>query len=217
MQGQTRSSAVAMTALAMILSVGLTAACGGDDGGGPEDQFIGRWFYEPPDAAVAGSTGFTLACTDPIFGSVDLFPSSAPTPFLIFPSFNFEHGELASLVDTAGNCNILNYDVKGNSATVPNPDPYLKDTADPTPACLFQFNLSDATGYPIAAFAIISPGPSWTFKMLPDRTPGGARRAQLIGSATAHLIADNGTPAGAISTPDCTYAGSDTFYRLTQP
>ncbi len=215
MQGQTRTSAVAMTALAVVLSAGLAAACGGDGGGGPEDQFIGRWFYEPPDATALGSTGFTMTCTDPIFSAV--FPASTPTPFLIFQSLNFEHGELTSLVDTSGNCNILNYNVKGNSATVPNPDPYLKDTADPTPACLFQFNLSDTNGYPVAAFAIVSPGPSWTFKMLPDKTAGGARRAQLVGSATAHLIADNGTPTGAISTPDCTYAGSDTFFRLTQP
>jgi hypothetical protein len=215
MQGQTRSSAVAMTALAVVLSAGLAAACGGDGGGGPEDQFIGRWFYEPPDATMPGSTGFTMTCTDPIFTTV--FPASSPTPFLIFQSLNFEHGELASLVDTSGNCNILDYNVKGNSATVPNPDPYLKDTSDPTPACLFQFNLSDSTGNPVAAFAIISPGPSWTFKMLPDKTAGGARRAQLVGSATAHLIADNGTATGAISTPDCTYAGSDTFFRLTQP
>lgn len=217
MQGQTRSSAVAMAALAMVLSGGLEAACGGGDGGGPEDQFIGRWFYEPPDATVLGSTGFTMSCTDPIFGDAMLFPASTPTPFLIFQSMNFEHGELTSLVDTAGNCNILDYNVMGNSATVPNPDPYLKGTADPTAACLFQFNLSDMNGYPIAAFAVISPGPSWTFKMLPDKTSGGARRAQLVGSATAHLIADNGTPTGAVSNPDCTYAGSDTFSRITQP
>jgi len=215
MQGQTRSSVVAMAALAMVLSVGLAAACGGGDGGGPEDQFIGRWFYEPPDATVQGSTGFTMTCTDPIFSSV--FPASTPTPFLIFPSLNFEHGELTSLVDTAGNCNILSYNVMGNSATVPNPDPYLKDTTDPTPACLYQFNLFDTNGYPIAALALISPSSSWTLKMLPDKTAGGARRAQLIGSATAHLIADNGTAAGAVSAPDCTYAGSDTFWRLTQP
>ena len=97
---------------------------------------------------------------------------------------NFEHGELTSLVDTAGNCNILNYDVMGNSATVPNPDPYLKGTADPTPACLFQFNLSDTAGNPIAAFAVVTPGPSWTFKLLPDKTAGGRAPAQLVGSAT---------------------------------
>jgi hypothetical protein len=215
MQGQPRSSVVAMAALAIVLSAGVAGACGGDSGGGPEDQFIGRWFYEPPDATVLGSTGFTLTCTDPIFSTV--FPASTPTPFLIFQSMNFEHGELTSLVDTAGNCNILNYDVKGNSATVPNPDPYLKGTADATPACLFQFNLADVNNNPIAAFAIITPGPSWTFKMLPDKTAGGARRAQLVGSAAAHLIADNGTAAGAISSPDCTYAGMDTFSRITQP
>jgi hypothetical protein len=215
MQGQTRSSVVAMAALAMVLSAGLAAACGGDGGGGPEDQFIGRWFYEPPDANVVGSTGFTITCTDPIFSTV--FPASTPTPFLIFPSMNFEHGELTSLVDTSGNCNVLNYNVMGNSATVPNPDPYLKGMQDTTPACGFPFNLADNAGNPIAALAIISPGPSWTFKMLPDKTAGGARRAQLVGSATARLLADDGSPTGAISTPDCTYAGMDTFWRLTQP
>ena len=113
MQGQTRSSAVAVAALAMVLSAGLAAACGGDGGGGPEDQFIGRWFYEPPDATVPGSTGFTMTCTDPIFSAV--FPASTPTPFLIFRSLNFEHGELTVLVDTSGNCNILNYNVWGTA------------------------------------------------------------------------------------------------------
>ena len=68
----------------------------------------------------------------------------------------------------------------GNSATVPNPDPYLKDTADPTPACVYQFNLPDTNGYPIAA-SLISPASSWTFKMLPDKTP--AARAGRSSSA----------------------------------
>jgi hypothetical protein len=208
MQSQTRSSVVAVTMLTLVLSA---AGCGGGDGGGPEDQFLGRWFYEAPDPTTIGSTGFTLTCTDPIFGQV--FPASAMTPFLIFSSMNFEHGELADLVDTAGNCNILNYDVKGNSATVPNPDPY----ADDKPACLFQFNLQDTNGYPIQSFAVISPSSSWTFKLLPDKTAGGARRAQLVGSASAHLLADDGSATGAISNPDCTFAGQDTFFRLTQP
>jgi len=210
MQSQTRSSVVAVTMLTLVLSA---AGCGGGDGGGPEDQFLGRWFYEAPDPTAIGSTGFTLTCTDPIFSQV--FPASAMTPFLIFSSMNFEHGELADLVDTAGNCNILNYDVKGNSATVPNPDPYVgKDAA---PDCLFQFNLQDTNGYPIAAFAVIKPSSSWTFKLLPDKTAGGARRAQLVGSAAAHLLADDGSATGAISSPDCTYGGQDTFFRLTQP
>ena len=215
MQGQARSIAVAMTALTLVLSVGLAAGCGGDSGGGPEDQFIGRWFYEAPDSTMIGSSGFTMTCTDPIFGTV--FPASSMTPFLIFPSLNFEHGELTALVDTSGNCNLLSYDVKGNSATVANPDPYLKGTSNATASCLYQFNLSDTAGNPISAFAVISPGPSWTFKMLPEKTAGGGRRAQLIGSATAHLLADDGSPTGAVSTPDCTYAGMDTFFRLTQP
>lgn len=217
MKGQTRSNAVAMTALALVLSGGLAAGCGGDSGGGPEDAFLGRWFYEPPDPTTFGSTGFTMTCTDTIFSSP--FPASNPSPFLIFSSVNFEHGELTTLTDTSGICNLLNYNVKGDSATVPDPDPYLKGTAnatDPT-SCLYQFNLADAQGYPIAALAVISPTSSWTFKLLPDKTAGGAHRAQLVGSATAHLLADNGTAAGAVSNPDCTYAGSDTFFRLTQP
>ena len=216
MQRQTRSSAVAMTALALVLSGGFAAGCGGDSGNA-EDGFVGRWFYEAPDPTAFGSTGFTLTCTDPIFGTV--FPASSPTQFLIFSTLNFEHGELTDLTDTAGNCNLLNYDIKGNSATVPNPDPYLKGTAnatDPT-ACVYPFNLADATGNPIAAFAVITPSSSWTFKLLPDKTAGGARRGQLSGSATAHLLADDGSATGAISNPDCTYSGMDTFFRLTQP
>ena len=210
MQSQTRSTVVAVTMLTLVLSA---VGCGGGDGGGPEDQFLGRWFYEAPDPTTIGSTGFTMSCTDPIFGQV--FPATAMTPFLIFSSMNFEHGELTDLVDTAGNCNILSYDVKGNSATVPNPDP--NTTPPDAPACLFQFNLRDTNGYPISSFAVISPSSSWTFKLLPDKTAGGARRAQLVGSATAHLLADDGSTTGAISNPDCTYAGQDTFFRLTQP
>ena len=75
-----------------------------------------------------------MTCTDPIFSTV--FPASTPTPFLIFASLNFEHGELTDLAETSGNCNLLNYDMMGNSATVPNPDPYLKGTRTRRrPAC----------------------------------------------------------------------------------
>ena len=215
MQGQARSNAAAVTMLALVLSGGLAVGCGGGDGGSAADQFIGRWFYEPPDPTVLGSTGFTLTCTDPIFSTV--FPASAMTPFLIFSGMTFEHGELTDLVDTAGICNFLSWDVNGNSATVPNPDPHLKGEQDATPFCVYQFNLADTAGNPVAAAILLKPTDSWTFQMLPDRTEGGARRAQLVGSAAATLFADNGTATGAMSTPDCTYAGKDTFYRLTQP
>jgi hypothetical protein len=208
MQSQTRAAAIA--ALALVLSGGLAAGCGGDSGSA-EDQFLGRWFYEPPDPQSLGSTGFTMSCTDPIF--MPVFPSGSMTQFLVFPSLTFEHGELTDLVETSGNCPIIDYEIKGNTAVPPNPDPYIDDA----PACLVQFNLSDTAGNPVAAAAVLSPSASWTFKLLPDKTASGARRAQLIGSASAHLIADNGTAAGAVSNPDCTYAGSDTFFRVTQP
>ena len=49
MKGLTRSRAATVAALALVLSVGMAAGCGGDGGGGPEDAFIGHWFYEPPE------------------------------------------------------------------------------------------------------------------------------------------------------------------------
>jgi hypothetical protein len=53
----------------------------------------------------------------------------------------------------------------------------------------------------------------WSFQLLDQKTPEGAPQARLVGSAAGHILVEDGTE----STPDCTYAGMDTFFRLTQP
>lgn len=204
MKSRIRSRAATIAALSLVLSVGMVG-CGGDgDSGGPQDNFIGIWFAEDVTA-----TGFTLTCTDTTFGPV--FP--AGSQFQIFGSLQFEHGELTDLAETSGNCNLLNYDISGNSATVASPDPYISDTA----GCVNQFALFDANGYPIPTFAVLTPDASWSVKLLSDKTEGGGDRLQLTGTGSVHLLVDDGTPTGIVSNPDCSYSGMDTFFRLTRP
>jgi hypothetical protein len=205
MKSETRSRAAAVAALTLALSGGLAAGCGGNsDSGGPWDAFVGRWFQLSPDPADPFATGFTLTCTDPVF-------TSLTGPTLIWGSLVFEHGTLTDLAETSGNCSPLNYDINGKTATVPRPDPYIADD----PGCVIPFTLADATGLPLQAFFILTPGDgaSWSFQLLDNPTPEGAPQARLVGSAAAHIIVENGTE----STPDCTYAGMDTYFRLTQP
>jgi hypothetical protein len=205
MRSETRSRAAAVAALTLALSGGMVAGCGGDSGGGPQDAFVGRWFQLAPDpTSDPFGTGFTLTCTDPVFAGLG-------GPILIWGSLIFEHGVLTHLAETSGNCSPLNYDINGKTATVPNPDPYL----DAEPGCVIPFSLADAAGLPLDAFFILTPGAgaAWSFQLLDTKTPGGAPQGRLVGSATAHIIVEDGTE----STPDCTYAGMDTFFRLTQP
>jgi hypothetical protein len=205
MKSETRSRAAAVAALTLALSGGLVAGCGGDsEGGGPEDAFIGRWFQLAPDpTSDPFGTGFTLTCNDPLF-------SGLGGQILIWGSLVFEHGVLTDLAETSGNCSPLNYDINGNIATVPNPDPYLESD----PGCVIPFSVMGAAGL-VDAFFILTPGAgaAWSFQLLDTKTPGGAPQARLVGSASAHIIVADGTE----SSPDCTYAGMDTFFRLTQP
>ena len=210
MKSLTRSRAATVSALALVLSVGMAAGCGGSDSSaGPEDAFIGYWFAE------STTTGFTLTCADSRFTGT--FP--AGNQFPIFGALKFEHGELTDLAETSGSCNLLNYDIKGDSATVVNPDPYLTGT-DTTASCLYSFSVVDqATGTPLGAAVLPPPDVSWTAKRLSTKTPTGADRLQLAGTATARVAIDDGTGSGnaIVSTPDCTYGGMDTFFRLTRP
>jgi len=209
MKSLTRSRAATTAALSLVLSLGMTAGCGGGgDGGGPWDNFVGIWFNE------ATTTGFTMTCTDANFSQV--FPSTN-NQFEIFGSLQFEHGELTDLAETSGNCNLLNYNIKGNSATVANPDPYLEAPNDEA-GCLVQFAVGDGAGGSLPAFALLTPDASWTVKLLSDKTAGGGDRLQLVGTATADMLIDDGSANGITTgaTP-CTYGGMDTFFRLTRP
>jgi hypothetical protein len=203
MQSQTRSHAVAVAALALGLSGGVAAGCGGSSGR-PADNFIGHWLNE------ATTTGFTMTCSDPVFAP--LFPAGM-NDFPIFSTLTFEHGELTDLAETSGSCNLFNYNIKGNTATVANPDPYLNDT----PGCLFHFLVADQNGYPLDAFVVLTPDASWMAKLLPDKTEKGADRLQLIGTASADILVDDGSTQGVQTATPCTYGGMDTFFRLTRP
>jgi hypothetical protein len=208
MKSLNRSRAALVATLSLAVAVGMTAGCGGDgDGGGPQDAFIGHWFNE------SSSTGFSITCTDPALAS--LFPAG-PNPFEIFGSLSFEHGELTDLAETSGNCNLLNYDVNGTEAKVVNPDPYLKGEPDDTAGCVVQFSVATNSGY-FPAFVLLTPDTNWTAKLLSEKTAGGGDRLQLSGNAVATVLIDDGSAMGIVSTPDCSYAGTDTFFRLTRP
>jgi hypothetical protein len=208
MKSLTRSRAATLSALSLVLSVGMAAGCGGDDSsGGPEDAFVGYWFGETT------TTGFTMTCTDPNF--TPLFPAGN-NQFPIFGTLKFEHGELTDLAETSGSCNLLNYDIKGDTATIASPDPYLTGT-DTAASCIYRFTVADNAGYPLSAAVLLTPNVTWAAKRLSDKTANGADRLQLAGTATAKIAVDDGTGNAIVSTPDCTYGGMDTFFRLTRP
>jgi hypothetical protein len=205
-----RSRAATVAALSLVLSVGMTVGCGGDSGGGPQDKFIGLWFNEAVD-----TTGFTMSCTDARLTSV--FPATG-AQFEIFGSLLFEHGELTDLAETSGNCNLLSYNIKGDTATVVDPDPYVDlDPPDNAAGCVVQFGIPTTSGSVLSAAALIAPTASWSAKLLSEKTAGGGDRLELSGTATATVFVDDGSAAGILSTPDCSYGGSDTFFRLTRP
>ena len=210
MNSPSRSRAAA--ALVLALSGGLAAGCGGSSSStkvGPKDVFIGRWFQESPNPSDPTATGYTLTCNDPNF-------SGLSGVALIWGSLVFEHGTLTDLAETSGNCSPLNYDIMGKTATVPNPDPYLMSA----PGCVIPFTLTDqATGTALSAFLILTPGEgaNWSFMLLDTKSPGGAPQGRLAGSAVGHIIAQDGAGGIVESSPDCTYSGMDTYFRLTQP
>jgi hypothetical protein len=208
MKSLTRSRAATMSALALVLSAGAAAGCGGDDSGGPADAFVGYWFAE------SATTGFTVTCTDAVFGPVY---SPGNNQLQVFGLLKFEHGELTDLAETSGNCNLLNYDIKGDTATIVSPDPYAPTAT--AASCLAALPLFDNQGNQIPADIRLTPDASWAVKRLPDKTAAGADRIQLAGTASARLRADDGTGTGnaVVSNPECTYGGMDTFFRLTRP
>jgi hypothetical protein len=206
-----RSGGTLALALALAVGGGLVGCGSSSDSGGPEDAFIGRWIQEPPNAT--SGTGFTLTCTDPMFAT------DFTGPLLIWDNLTFEKGVLTGLTETGGGCSILNWNLSsdGKSAGVANPDPYIGDA----PACIieFTFGIDPVTGAPIPAALVIEPPatPGWSFTLLDEKSPVGAPQGSLVGSAPALILVDNNTPTGIVSTPPCTYAGMDKYFRLTQP
>src|SRR5262245_26097305 len=160
MTSQIRSTAATVTALALAVSTGLVAGCGGDSN--PTGAYLGTWFQVSPDPTMPGATGFTLSCADPLFSFLAPAPPAAPRQFMVWPSLTFEHGALTDLVETSGNCSSLNYNIKGNTATVPNPDPYFDDD----PGCGFPLNVTDqTTGLALRSAFILFPNDGWTFTL----------------------------------------------------
>ncbi|HMF44452.1 MAG TPA: hypothetical protein VKQ32_27450 [Polyangia bacterium] len=208
MNSHSRSRAVASAALVLALSGGLAAGCGGSSSGGPEDAFIGRWFQQSPNPADPTATGFNLTCTDPAW-------TSLTQPIQFWTELQFEHGTLTTLAETGPGCPGINYTIKGKAATVPHPDPYT----GMDPGCVIQFTNTDASGNSFPAFLVITPGDAanWSFMLLDTKSSGGAPQGRLAGSATGHIITVDATNTVIMSNPDCTYAGMDTYYRLTQP
>jgi hypothetical protein len=204
-------SAFAMLALAVACTTG--ASCGSDgDSGGPADAFLGRWIksFDEPIAGEPDATGFTISCTDPNF---TFFTGS----LLVWNSIAFEHGVVTDLVESSGNCPLLNWDIdsSGKAATVPNPDPVI----DEVPECILELEYEDTAGNILPALMWIHPGADLKFSLLGTKNSIGAPKAQLQGSAQvdmARLDATNMRFDTAVATP-CTYAGTDTYFRFTQP
>jgi hypothetical protein len=209
MNSQARSHAATMTALMLVLAGGVAAAaagCGGGSGNA-ESAFIGRWLQVSPDPNMP-TTGFSLTCGDAYFDSLG-------GAQLIWPEMDFEHGTLTDLAETSGNCPVLNYDVNGKTATVPAPDPYT--TGDP--GCVISFTFQDpTTNAAQQAIFILTPGAgaAWSFMLL-DKVAGEPPQGRLVGSASVHLATRLASGTIRESNPDCTYAGMDTYFRLTQP
>jgi hypothetical protein len=212
MNSHSRSRAVAVAAFVLALSGGVVAGCGGGSGsGGPEDAFEGRWFQESPNPQDPLATGFQLTCTDANF-------TGYSQPIQFWQELLFEHGTLTTLTETGPGCPGINYTVKGKAATVPHPDPYT----GMDPGCVIQFTYTDASGANLPAGLIIRPGDAanWSFMLLDTKSPtGGAPQGRLAGSAAGHIVVldATGSTIQLESSPDCTFAGMDTYFRLTQP
>jgi hypothetical protein len=208
-------------ALALAAVCGLGAGCGGSDGGGPTDAFVGRWLkaVDIPSVSDPSASGFGLTCTDPNF--VDFTLSS----FLVWNQMIFEHGVTSDLIETSGNCNSLSWNIDSSrkAATVPNPDPVLPvdpETGEMIPSgCIVELSYEDATGMILPAVMQILPptGDNWKFTLLGTKNAAGAQQAQLIGSAPVDMALLNAQNMVISTATPCTYAGMDTFFRLTQP
>jgi hypothetical protein len=183
---------------------GSAAGCGGD--GQASDSFAGLWLKELEPAA----SGFGLVCSDPNFADYNI-PS-----LLIWGSVEFERGVATDLVEVSGNCPTLNWDINGKAAIVPDPDPVIAEA----PACGFEISWQDATGFLLPGLVIISPQPdNWEFRLLGTKNAAGAPLAELNGAADVDILLLDETGSTIVSrpSPPCSYAGSDRFFRLTQP
>jgi hypothetical protein len=201
-----------MLALAAAGSTGASCGGDGDGGGGPADAFLGTWIksFDEPIAGEPDATGFTITCANANFTVLN-------GPRLVFPSIAFEHGVVTDLVETSGNCPLLNWDIDGSgkAATVPNPDPVIAEI----PECIAELEYEDTAGNVLPALMWLHPGSDLKFSLLGTENSLGAPKAQLQGSAMvdlARLDATNMRFDTDLAMP-CTYTGTDTYFRFTQP
>lgn len=198
-----------MLALAGACTTG--AACGGGDGGGPTDSFVGRWIkdFDIPVPGDSSASGFDLACTDPNFSMFN-------TNFLVWSEMSFEHATATDLIELSGNCT-LSWDIDGSgkAAIVPNPDPILGEA----PACVINLSYLDAAQNELPAAMLVEPptGDAFKFSLLGTKNAAGAPQAQLKGSAPVTIQRLDAMGALFETTTPCSYAGMDTYFRLTQP
>jgi hypothetical protein len=197
----------AMLALAAACATG--AACGGSDGnGGPTDAFVGRWIWSKAFDTPTPASGFDLACTDPNFTMFN-------TDFLVWSEMSFEHGVATDLLELSGNCT-LSWDIDGSgkAAIVPDPDPIIGQP----PGCVVSLTYLDGDVEAPAAMLIEPPsGDNFKFSLLGTKNAAGAPEAELRGMASVTIQRLNaGGMLFETATP-CSYAGMDTFFRLTQP
>lgn len=204
-------SAFAMLALAVACTTGASCGSDGNGNGGPTDAFVGRWIksLDIPDPLDPGASGFDLACTDPNFSMFN-------TNFLIWGEMDFEHAVVTDLVEVSGNCTLSwDIDSTGKGAIVPNPDPILGEA----PFCVINLSYLDAAQNELPAAMLIEPptGDNFKFRLLDTKNAAGAPQAELSGTAPVTIQRLDATGALFETTTPCSYAGMDTYFRLTQP
>ncbi len=206
-------STVPFGALVLALS-GFAAGCGGSSSGGhgPAEKFAGRWELDPDTGPF-----HLINCSDGGYNNEGV----------LWTELIFEFGELTDLSESSGSCVSVvasptggatpvpgwGYDVSGDSATLPDEDPY---TGDP-PTCLASVGMT-AEYYPI--LLEISPKPnSWQFKLEP--VASGEPRRALLGAkpggdgVDATFITLDGY-GNANVTAACQLTGETTFFRVSK-
>jgi hypothetical protein len=202
-------------ALLLALS-GFAAGCGGSSGGGghgPADKFVGRWELDPDTGPY-----HLINCSDDYYNNDGV----------LWTELLFEYGELTDLSESSGICSSAvasaspmggvspipgwGYDVSGDTATLPDEDPYTGDA----PTCVASVGAT-MEGYPIGLQ--LSPKPnSWRFKLEPVAS-GEPRRAVLgknpSGDAVdATFFSLDGYGAATVISA-CQLTGETTFFRVS--
>jgi hypothetical protein len=201
-------SSASLGAVLLALS-GFTAGCGSSSDHRAADPFVGRWELDPD------SDSFTLSsCSDNYFDGAPLY---------IWNEAVFEYGELTDLTETSGSCITLvtsaaqntgvvpglGYDVSGDTAKLPDKDPYSGDAQ----LCILQAG-TDPNGNTVVLQ--LSPDPkAWQFQ-LQAKASGQPRRADLGGGTVkASIDVIDSTAQTMTNLATCNMTGAISLFRVS--